>query len=82
MFASSTSFSKKEFYLKELVFCGICGIFSSLVGLCDRSVDLNTKCALVKVSETFEELELLSQALVKIINTKTQNTCSVCLQKQ
>ena len=40
------------------------------LGLCDRNVGLNTKCALVKVSEHVEEHEPPSQALVKIINTK------------
>ena len=47
----------------------------NLMGLCDCNVGLNTKCAVVKVSENVEEDEPLSQALVEIINTKKQNTC-------
>ena len=47
----------------------------NLVGLCDRNVGLNTKCALEKVLENDEEHKPLLQALVKIINTKKQNTC-------
>ena len=46
----------------------------NLVGLCDRNVGVNTKCALEKVSENVEEHVPLSQALVKIINTKKQIT--------
>ena len=46
----------------------------NLVGLCDFNVGVHTKCALVKLSENVKEHEPLSQALVKIINTKKQTT--------
>ena len=46
----------------------------NLVGLFDRKVGLNTKCAMVKVSDNVEEDEPLSQALVDMTNTKKENT--------
>ena len=47
----------------------------NLVGLCDRNVGLNTKCAMVEVSENVEGDEPLSRPIVEMINTKKQNTC-------
>ena len=47
----------------------------NLVGLCNRNVSLHTKCASVKLSENVKKHEPLSQALVKIINTRKQSTC-------
>ena len=49
----------------------------NLAGLCDRNVGLNAKWTLGKVSENVKELEPLSQALVKIINTKKKKLLSV-----
>ena len=56
-----------------LLWCFIVDL--NLVDLCDRNVGLNKKCVMVKVSENVEEDEALSQALVKMINTKKQITC-------
>ena len=63
-------FQKKEALLMRAsdLCCFIVNL--NLVGLCDRSVGLHTKCALVKLSENVKEHEPLLQALVKIINTK------------
>ena len=50
----------------------------NLVGLCDRNVSLNTKCAMVKVSENVKEDEPLSQALVEMINAKKREKIKSC----
>ena len=81
-FASSTSFSKKGDLSKRAGLLWYVIVDLNLVGLCDRNVELNTKCALVKVLENVEEHEPLPKALLKIFNTKKQNTCRVCYQKQ
>ena len=63
MLASSSSFSKKGAVPKRASLLGYLIVDFNLVGLCDRNVGLNTKCALVKVSENVEEHEPLSQTL-------------------
>ena len=42
----------------------------NLVGQCDGKVGLNTKYAMVKVSDNVEKNEPLSQAIVDMTNTK------------
>ena len=42
----------------------------NLLGVCDRNVGLNTKFAMLKVSENVEEDELLSQTREDMTNTK------------
>ena len=41
-----------------------------MLGLFDRSVCLNTKCALMKVSDIVEENEILAQTRLDVTNTK------------
>ena len=80
MFASSTSFLKRGALPERAGLLWYHIVHLKLVGLCERNVGLNTKCALVKVSENVKEHGPLSQAPVKIINTKNK-TLFECVTK-